>query len=142
MDYTPGAMRNATQEDFIYLINLKAFGEMSKMELIKKNIQEKPIGMLIIKRLLEQAWIEQKDSETDKRSKILKITKKGWNVLESQMKKIRQATQIVTGDLTYYEKMDLIRLLTKLDEFHNPIFCKNIDPAQLLNKIIGSLNQN
>ncbi|WP_332021178.1 hypothetical protein [Kaistella sp.] len=26
----------STQEDFIYLINLKAFGEMSKMDLIKK----------------------------------------------------------------------------------------------------------
>ena len=29
-----------TQEDFIYLINLKAFGAMSKMDLVKKNIQE------------------------------------------------------------------------------------------------------
>lgn len=42
----------STQEDFIFLINLKAFGEMTKMELIKKNVQEKPAGMQIINRLM------------------------------------------------------------------------------------------
>lgn len=136
--YSKSAIYNSefvTQEDFIYLINLKAFGAMGKMELIKKNIQEKPTGMLIIKRLLQQGWIEQKDSESDKRSKILKITEKGLNALEHQMKKIRQATQIVTGDLSYSEKMELIRLLTKLDDFHNPIYCKNLDPAHLLENL-------
>src|SRR5690606_6055803 len=39
-----------TQEDFIYLINLKVFGQMTKMELIKRNIHDKPVGMLIITR--------------------------------------------------------------------------------------------
>src|SRR5690554_5295977 len=49
----------STQEDFIYLINLKAFGAMTKMELIKKNIQEKPVGMQIINRLIENGWVDQ-----------------------------------------------------------------------------------
>src|SRR5690606_20149663 len=35
----------STQEDFIYLINLKAFGEMTKMDLINKNVHEKPTGI-------------------------------------------------------------------------------------------------
>ena len=46
--YSKAALHDSdfsTQEDFIYLINLKAFGAMTKMELIKKNIQEKPVGM-------------------------------------------------------------------------------------------------
>ena len=58
----------STQEDFIYLINLKAFGSMSKIELIKKNIQDKSAGMLIITRLLKQGLIEQSESEIDKRN--------------------------------------------------------------------------
>ncbi|HQW11088.1 MAG TPA: MarR family transcriptional regulator [Saprospiraceae bacterium] len=126
----------STQEEFIYLINLNAFGAMTKMDLIKKNIQEKPVGMLIINRLMKHGWVEQQDSEKDKRSKIIRITPAGTQALNKQMEKIRQATTIVTGDLTYNEKMQLINLLTKLNDFHHPIFCKNLNPAELLDVVM------
>ncbi|RAJ01528.1 DNA-binding MarR family transcriptional regulator [Chitinophaga skermanii] len=125
----------STQEEFIYLVNLKAFGAMSKMELIKKNIQDKPAGMQIINRLIQQGWVEQKDSETDKRSKIIGITPNGLDALAQQMDKIRHATNIVTGDLSYAEKMELIRLLNKLDHFHHAIYSQNYSPAELLEKV-------
>lgn len=136
--YSKAAIYNSdfsTQEEFIYLINLKALGSMGKMELIRKNIQDKPGGMQIINRLISQKWVQQNDSETDKRSKIIQITALGLQVLEQQMGKIRQATKIVTGDLSYFEKMELIRLLDKLDHFHQPIFSKNIDSADLLERV-------
>src|SRR5690554_190899 len=126
----------STQEDFIYLINLKAFGEMTKMDLIKKNVHEKPAGMQIINRLIAQGWVNQTESKEDKRSKVLKMTNKGLEALENQMHKIRKATEIVTGDLSYSEKMELIRLLTKLDHFHLDIYEKNIEPENLLNEVL------
>ncbi len=126
----------STQEDFIYLINLKAFGEMTKMDLIKKNVHEKPTGMQIINRLIAQGWVDQTESKYDKRSKVLRINDKGLQALEHQMHKIRKATEIVTGDLTYSEKMELIRLLTKLDHFHLDIYEKNIEPQHLLNEVL------
>lgn len=122
----------STQEDFIYLINLKAFGEMTKMDLIKKNVHEKPAGMQIINRLIGQGWVDQTASEIDKRSKVLKISDNGLQVLESQMDKIRKATKIVTGNLTQNEKMELIRLLNKLNDFHQPIYDRNLEPEHLL----------
>lgn len=122
----------STQEDFIYLINLKAFGSMSKSELIKKNIHDKPVGMQIINRLISQGWVSQSDSLEDKRSKIIFITSEGLQALEKCMHKIRQATEIVTGNLNYYEKMQLIQLLQKLDNFHQPIYTMNLHPAELL----------
>lgn len=137
--YSKSAMHNSefsTQEEFIYLINLKAFGAMTKMELIKKNIQDKPTGMQIINRLIAQGWILQKDSETDKRSKIINITLSGITALEKQMDKIRQATSIVTGNLNHLEKMELIRLLNKLDHFHKPIFLRNIENSELLDSVM------
>ncbi|SHM91613.1 DNA-binding transcriptional regulator, MarR family [Chryseobacterium carnipullorum] len=124
-----------TQEDFIYLINLKAFGAMTKTELIKKNIHDKPVGNLIINRLIKQGWVEQCSSSTDKRAKVIKITEKGLLSLENQMHKIRQATHIVTGDLHYSEKMELIRILDKLDKFHHPIFSRNIDADHLIDRV-------
>ncbi|MCI9844009.1 MarR family winged helix-turn-helix transcriptional regulator [Flavobacterium pectinovorum] len=122
----------STQEDFIYLINLKAFGSMSKMELIKKNIQDKPTGMKIIDRLIYNGWVKQDDSKIDKRSKVITIVDKGLMVLERQMGKIRKATNVVTGDLDKNEKMQLIYLLQKLDHFHKPLYDKNSDPSKFL----------
>lgn len=136
--YSKAAMHDSdfsTQDEFIFLINLKAFGPMTKMELIKRNIQEKPTGMLIINRLSKQGWVTQTDSSTDKRSKILAITPSGLAALDQQMDKIRTATKIVAGDLTGSEKQELIKLLTKLDDFHYPIFARNIDTSVLLETV-------
>lgn len=136
--YSKSAMVDSdfsTQEEFIYLINLKAFGAMSKIELIKKNIQEKPVGIQIINRLIKQEWVEQSDSATDKRSKVIQITEKGQQILEKQMYKIRQATQIVAGNLSHNEKMELIRLLKKLGEFHHRIYTEHIDSDELLDVV-------
>ena len=131
----------STQEDFIYLINLKAFGEMSKMDLIKKNVHEKPVGMQIINRLINQGWIEQRNSKTDKRSKVISISETGLQALGNQMDKIRQATSIVTGNLSQNEKMELIRLLNKLDDFHQQIYDKNIDTENLLEEAFKNFNK-
>ncbi len=122
----------STQEDFIYLINLKVFGAMSKIDLIKKNIHEKPVGTLIINRLLKKGWIKQSDSMEDKRIKIIEITQKGLKTLDKQMDQIRKATKIVSGNLSHAEKMELIRILNKLDQFHHPIYHRNIDSKDLI----------
>lgn len=131
----------STQEDFIYLINLKAFGAMTKMTLIKKNVQEKPAGMQIVNRLISAGWAEQTDSETDKRSKVIRITQQGLDALEAQMDKIRQASRIVTGNLSHDEQMNLIRLLSKLEDFHNPIYCENLRPDALLEHALQTQKQ-
>lgn len=136
--YSKSAIANSdfiTQDEFSYLINLKAFGSMTKMELIKKNIHDKSSGILIINRLIKQGWIDQSDSQIDKRSKVLNITEAGKRALENQMEKIRKASQIVTGNLTQPEKMELIRILSKLEKFHQPIFSRNIDNQKLLETV-------
>lgn len=130
----------SSQEDFIYLINLRAFGEMSKMDLIKKNVHEKSVGIQIINRLISKGWVDQEESFIDKRSKVLKINNLGNTVLDKQMDKIRKASLIVTGDLTEKEKLDLIRLLNKLNDFHRPFYDKNLEPKNLLNEVLKSIN--
>lgn len=126
----------STQEDFIYLNILKDFGEMIKMDLIKRNVHDKPAGMQIINRLITKGWVDQANCDVDKRSKFLKINDKGLAVLERQMEKIRQASEMVTGDLTDNEKMELIRLLNKLNEFHMPIYDRNIESEYLLTEVL------
>ncbi len=125
----------STQEEFFYLINLRSFGAMSKMKLIRKNIQDKPSGMQVINRLLQHEWILQQDDPHDKRSKLVSITEKGLQVLGQQMEAIRKATRVVSGDLSHSEKMELIRILNKLDHFHKPIFEAGIENAILLERV-------
>ncbi|MCI0921371.1 winged helix DNA-binding protein [Sphingobacterium rhinopitheci] len=140
--YSKAAMHNsnfATQEEFIFLIVLRALGSMSKMELIKKNIQDKPAGMKLIDRLINHGWVNQTDSPVDKRSKLISITQKGIEELDLHMDKIRVATKIVTGRLTDYEKNQLIILLSKLETFHQEIYQKNIAPADLLETVSKEL---
>lgn len=132
----------STQEDFIYLINLKAFGAMGKMDLIKKNVHEKSVGMQIINRLIKQGWIHQTDSNLDKRSKLINITESGSHALEMLMEKVRKASEVVAGDLNYNEKMLLIELLSKLNNFHHPIYLKNIEPSKLLDEVMKDVNKN
>ena len=83
---------------------------------------------------MQKGWAEQKDSETDKRSKIISITEEGLKVLDQQMEKIRTATMLVCGNLSEPEKLELIKLLTKLNEFHVPIYQKNTDLEKLLDE--------
>lgn len=125
----------STQEEFIYLITLKAYGEMTKMELIRKNIQDKPAGMLIVNRLIQQGWVRQVDSTVDKRSKVLKLTPLGTSALGRIKERIDKATRLVSGNLSRTEQVELIRLLQKLEQFHLPIFQKNIDRSDLLDQV-------
>ena len=120
------------QEDFIYLITLKAFGPITKMELVRKNLHEKPFGISIINRLITNGWIKQRIPDNDKRKKIVELTDEGHSILEETMPKIRRATKIVSANLTNREKLELIRILTKLDHFHQAVFSEDHDPVNLL----------
>ncbi|UKB81047.1 MarR family winged helix-turn-helix transcriptional regulator [Chryseobacterium sp. MEBOG07] len=141
--YSRSAIHNSafsSQDDFIYLISLKSTGPMSKMELIRHNVHEKPAGILIINRLIHNGWVEQTVSEKDKRTKHIQITKKGLDILDKHMDKIRKASRIVIGDLTHSEQMLLIAILTKLDDFHHSVYHMNLEATHLLDNAYKKLN--
>ncbi len=130
----------ATPEEVIFLIVLRFSGPVTKMDLIKKNVYDKPAGMQIINRLISKGWIAQQNSEVDRRSKMISATATGLDALDELMAKVRQATSIVTGPLTQNEKFTLISLLNKLNDFHLPIYHRNYDSAELLQKVTEEIH--
>ncbi len=108
----------STPDEFIYLISLVSFGRMSKTALIKLNVHEKSAGIQIVNRLINQGLVEQAELDSDKRNRMVSITPKGTEILNKSMENIRKASMDVTEPLSYHEKIDLIRLLTKLENFH------------------------
>ncbi len=114
----------ANFDDFTYLAALLEAepGALTKSELIELNIQEKATGIEIIRRLLARGFVTQTPHPTDKRAKHLRLTHAGRGVLFAAFGPMGQVAALSIGPLTPPEKQLLLRLLSKLDGFHHPIF--------------------
>lgn len=109
-------------DDFAYLVTLWADQPLSKTVLIQKNIMDKSSGSEIIRRLIRQGFMEETTSETDKRSKLVRLTHSGTNALMQTFEKMGQVSLLISGNLNEVEKIQLFELLHKLHHFHLPIF--------------------
>lgn len=126
-------------EDFTYLYTLLEVESMTKIQLIEKNIHEKPTGLEVIKRLLKHGLVNERNDENDKRSKRVFLTEKGKSLFFATVEQINKVALIVCGNLTHDEKKQLYSLLKKLDNFHNPIYLshKEISINDLVEKTVA-----
>jgi DNA-binding MarR family transcriptional regulator len=115
----------STPDDFIYLICLVSFGSMSKTSLIKLNVHDKSVGIQIVNRLITNGLVEQTALDSDKRNRMIHITPKGTQTLNESMQNIKKASRDVTEPLSKLEKLDLVRLLMKLEIFHQSKLSSN-----------------
>lgn len=124
-------------EEFTYLYRLKDEPNLTKIQLIERNGHEKQTGTQIIKRLLEYDLIEEKSDIEDKRSKRLNITKKGEDYFHRSVEKVNMTSRILAGKLENKEKIELLKLLIKLNDFHSHIYFeyKNKNLSDLLQVI-------
>ncbi|UYZ59987.1 MarR family winged helix-turn-helix transcriptional regulator [Hymenobacter latericus] len=111
-----------TPDDFAYLATVMGHQPLSKSELITKNIHEKATGTEVIKRLLARGLVAEQPHATDRRSKLLTLTQAGGEVLRQVFGPMNQASQLIAGNLTRAERVQLLYLLQKLDAFHQPIY--------------------
>ena len=112
-------------EDFTYLYALMGCESMTKMQLIEKNIHEKPTGLEVIKRLKKYKIIGEKNDLVDRRSKRVFLTAKGKKLFFETVVQMEDVAKIVAGNLHNTEKFQLYQLLKKLDDFHHPLFLKH-----------------
>jgi len=123
--YSRFALTEAAQltfDDFTYLCTIVANGEMSKSELIARNIHEKATGTEVIKRLLKRDYLAERPHGTDRRSKLLSLTELGRRTLFQSFGAMNQVALLVTGNLSAAERQQFLYLLHKLDAFHHPLF--------------------
>ncbi len=112
-------------EDWIYLISLMDLKTPKKSELIYEMLSEFPSGIDIIKRLIASDLVEEFPDENDKRSKRVKITEKGLQVLAESMPYMDKVGKMAFDTLTPSEKTMIVNILKRLDSFHNEHF-KNV----------------
>ncbi len=137
--YIRKALRNSpikSADEFSFLMTLMTYKNLSKSELIQKQVMEKTSGTEIINRLIKLGLIEQADNESDKRSIMVNMTEYGRAEIYKILPQMQMVSQIVTGNLNETEKSTLAYTLRKLDYFHNDVFInkKDIELKDLLTK--------
>jgi MarR family transcriptional regulator, lower aerobic nicotinate degradation pathway regulator len=105
-------------DDMVYLIIVQEHGNPRKSEVIHQALSEFPSGIDVIKRLVKMELLEELHDETDRRSKRLRITNKGQEMLWQSMELVSKASDAAFSTLTPAEKMMLSGLLDRLDKFH------------------------
>lgn len=111
-----------TFDDFICLVILLKTGSLTKMELIEATINEKPSGMLVIKRLLDAGFVQQVTDQTDRRSKRISLTPAGRRVVLDVIPAMDQAAGLVADAFTPTEQMQFLQYLMRFDQYHKPRF--------------------
>ena len=109
-------------DDFIALAHLAEAGSVTKTQMVETTVNEKTSGMLVIKRLIDQGFVEQTDNPEDRRSRYIALTGPGRAVLQSVQPGVNQATTLLTAGLSEQEQEQLARFLYRLDQIHEPLF--------------------
>jgi len=90
----------------------------TKSDSIKKYFIDFNTGMSIIRRLLKNEYISEFSDKDDKRVKRISLTEKGKNVLFSVIHKMTNIAEIIPGNLSKYDKVNLLELLNRIDIYH------------------------
>lgn len=129
----------STIDEFTYLAQLLRGTKPSKTELIEENIQEKTTGTEILRRLIGNGLIEQFDDPNDRRSKRLKLSGPGLELMNQIMPRMNQVATLVGGELSMAEKQQLAGLLQRLHRFHYPLFLNERDTP--ITELVGRIKQ-
>ncbi|MDA7803961.1 MarR family winged helix-turn-helix transcriptional regulator [Crocinitomix sp.] len=108
-------------EEFTYLIVCMEPGQLSKTELIQKNGHPITTGTDIIKRLINKGHLRELPHPTDKRSICVEITDLGKGAIYQSSGTLNKLSAIGAGILSNKELIALVRMLQKLDDFHDKV---------------------
>lgn len=111
-----------TQDEFSFLITLMTYDNLTKSELITKQVMEKTSGSEVIRRLIKRGMIAEAADKNDKRSIRISITQYGREEILKMLPLMSKVTKIVAGNLSTEEINTLSYLLKKLDYFHSDIY--------------------
>lgn len=114
-------------DDFFFLATLAWKDNISKKTLCKLNLTDIPTGMDVIKRLMRQELITEKENPLDKREKLMTLSEHGRSKI-FQVFLDSEGVQDVLADLSDRDRLSLLKLLDHLNHFHTTRFH---DPSEV-----------
>ncbi len=108
----------AAIEKFAFLAALNVLGESSKTQVINYAMMEMSTGSDILNRLKGEGYISQRNDPNDRRSKLIKITPSGDEILQQCFKKTAVVREILLSELTEDEEKICVQILYPIQEKH------------------------
>lgn len=111
----------STKDEFAFLATLLE-RDMRKSELINHHLLEITSGTDILKRLEKNKLISYSPDPEDKRARRVHITQKGMNTFMELQGSMLNVVELISGDLSLEERLQLLSLLSKLERFHQTVY--------------------
>jgi DNA-binding MarR family transcriptional regulator len=129
-----------SNEDYVYLLSLfYDMREPRKSELIEAHLSEFSSGIEIIKRLMKMGLVEEFDDIEDRRSKRVRITQKGREVMYRSMSSLKDILVTLFTGMRRTEKEQLAKLMMTIDERHTAVL--DVIKEGNLKDILSALKQ-
>jgi DNA-binding MarR family transcriptional regulator len=103
-------------EEFGLLNTIRQLNEPKKTEAISACLYELSTGTDMLARLRKKGLFVEYNDKTDKRSKRLKLTKKGETVLNECHERVKKLAKTMMGDLQEDDQMICIQLLKGVED--------------------------
>lgn len=103
-----------TSVQFAALNALARYGEMDQATLAGAIAYDKATIGSVVDRLESKAWVARRQSELDRRARIVAITEKGLAMLDSVSPVVREIQVAMLPGLDSSEREELLRLLSKV----------------------------
>lgn len=105
------------EHEYNFLYQVSKMSKPNKNDLSKENMVEFSTGRDIIRRLIEKNLIIEKPNPEDGRAMLIVLTSKGRKILDKSFELMALSFTDFLGDLTVKEQLQLIALLTKLNQY-------------------------
>ncbi|RCH54664.1 hypothetical protein DJ568_12660 [Mucilaginibacter hurinus] len=115
----------AAIEKFSFLAALNVIGESNKTQVINYAMMEMSTGSDILNRLIKDQFITQRNDPGDKRSKLIKITEKGFEVLQQCFERTAMVRSVLLEGLTEDEEKICVQILYPIQEKHTKLAVEN-----------------
>ncbi len=109
-------------QDFGFLADLVETGDMTKSQLIDLHFLDYSPGMEVIRRLIKRGLVDDYPDPNDARSRKVRATGKGKQEFFRVLGRIKQAGQVIGGNLESREKLRALGVIRKLLQFHQRIW--------------------
>jgi predicted transcriptional regulator len=102
-------------DEFLYLNSIGKSEAPRKTKVVYDNFSELSSGLLILDRIKKKGLIAEEEDGGDKRSKRLRLTKKGTTLLDQCYKKMRQLNEWFFGGISKEDSDLCIHLLSDIE---------------------------
>ncbi len=124
-----------TRLEFLFLQTVHLMDKAKKTDLINVHLVEYTTGMDTIRRLVNNGLLKEMQDNSDKRAKLLVLTKEGEKVLERAKRKIDDERNMFLACISANKWKKALPVLKEMNDFHYHIYLNHNDKphAELLN---------